>query len=72
MKIEFPIFGYLLKLQLTNSEFNILLKNNLLQIGVLLFRNTIVSELLQININNILFSDIKKSIKVMNTRKYSI
>ena len=65
-------FGYLLKLQLTNSEFNILLKNNLLQIGVLLFRNTIVSELLQININNILFSDIKKSIKVMNTRKYSI
>ncbi len=65
-------FGYLLKLQLTNSEFNILLKNNLLQMGVLLFRNTIISELLQINIYDILFSDIKKSIKVMNTRKYSI
>jgi hypothetical protein len=63
-------FAYLLKMQLTDIEFDHLIKNDLLGIVVPLFRNTLISQLLQNNINNIINRDIYKSIKITNQRIY--
>lgn len=64
-------FAYLLKIQLTDTEFDNLIKNELLSIVVPLFRNTLIAQLLQNNIIPILNNDIYKSIKVTNKRIYS-
>jgi hypothetical protein len=52
-------FAYLLKTQLTNNEFQKLLENDLLSLGVSLFRNTLISQLLQINLLEKLRRDIR-------------
>lgn len=64
-------FAYLLKTQLTDIEFDRLLSNEILQEGVSLFRNTIIYELLKLNITNLLLKDIHVSIEGTNTRVYS-
>jgi hypothetical protein len=45
--------------------------NELLPTGVELFRNTLISKLLDINISNVLLKDIHKSIDINNKRIYS-
>jgi hypothetical protein len=64
-------FGYLLKTQLKDMEFDRLITNELLNEGVELFRNTLISNLLEINMVNVLNSDIYKSIKITSERIYS-
>lgn len=64
-------FAYLLKTQLTDLEFDRLMINELLPTGVELFRNTLISKLLDINISNVLLKDIHKSIDINNKRIYS-
>lgn len=64
-------FAYLLKTQLPEKEFDKLLETKNLKKGILLFRNTLVSEIMQIDLFKNIFNEIKKSIKVTNKRKYS-
>ena len=64
-------FAYLLKTQLPDSEFETLLKTELLSTGVSLFRNTLILQILQIDMFEVLKDDIHKSIKFTNKRKYS-
>lgn len=64
-------FAYLLKTQLTDIEFDRLITNELLNTGVELFRNTLISKLLQSNISEIIIKDIHKSINLNYKRIYS-
>ena len=64
-------FAYLLKTQLTDIEFDRLITNELLPTGVSLFRNTLISKLLQINLSEILLKDTHRSIILNNKRIYS-
>jgi hypothetical protein len=64
-------FGYLLKTQLKDEEFEVLLKNNLVGTGVSLFRNNVFLQALESNIFDTLKKDIHKSIRITNQRKYS-
>lgn len=64
-------FAYLLKTQLTENEFERLMKNELITTGVSLFRNTLISKVLKVNLFELLNRDIHKSIQVTNKRSYS-
>jgi len=64
-------FAYLLKIQLSDKEFEKLLEKKVLENSVSLFRNLLVLEILNVNIFNVLLKDIKHSIRLNNTRKYS-
>lgn len=64
-------FAYLLKTELTESEFNKLVETTSLVEGVQLFRNMLISELTKVNVFELISDEIKKSIKVTNNRKYS-
>ena len=65
-------FAYLLKIQLSDKEFEKLLEKKVLENSVSLFRNLLVLEILNVNIFNVLLKDIKHSIRLNNTRKYSL
>lgn len=64
-------FAYLLKSQLNEMEFDRLLKNELLISAVSLFRNTLISKILKVNLIEVLNKDIYKSIQVTTNRTYS-
>ena len=64
-------FAYLLKAELPEIEFNKLIETNSLIDGVQLFRNMLINELTKVNIFRLISSEIKKSIKITNSRKYS-
>jgi hypothetical protein len=64
-------FAYLLKIQLSNSQFNRLIEEKLLVNAVSLFRNTLVSLTLNEDIFDNLLTEIFHSIKLSNFRKYS-
>jgi len=64
-------FAYLLKTQLGENEFDKLLESESLNQGVSIFRNILISESIKVDLFKILLNDIKKSIKITNTRKYS-
>jgi hypothetical protein len=64
-------FAYLLKTQITETEFDKLLETKSLERAILMFRNLLISESLKMNVSNIILKEIKKSIKITNTRKYS-
>lgn len=64
-------FAYLLKTQLGENEFDKLLESESLNEGVSIFRNILISESIKVDLFKILLNDIKKSIKITNTRKYS-
>lgn len=65
-------FGYLLKTQLSESQFKNLLENNLFSERVSVFRNKIIRDVLNFNLTTFLYQDIHNSIKLNNKRKYSI
>lgn len=65
-------FAYLLKSSLSEHEFNRLIEVNSLGFAVSLFRNKIVSDLLEFNLLDTLYKDINHSIKLTNKRRYSI
>jgi hypothetical protein len=64
-------FAYLLKINLSEFEFNRLIENELLNLGISTFRNKIVTKMLSLNIFDLLESDIKKESRVLKERKYS-
>ena len=64
-------FVYLLKLNLSEYEFNRLIETESLNLGVSVFRNRLISQLLKVDIFNQLENEIHKSIKVSNKRNYS-
>lgn len=64
-------FAYLLKTELSEIEFNKLIETNSLVEGVQLFRNMLITELTKVNVFTLISTEIKKSIKVTNSRKYS-
>jgi len=64
-------FAYLLKSSLSEYEFTRLIETKSLPFAVSLFRNKIISDLLSIDLLDILSKEINQSIKVTNKRKYS-
>jgi hypothetical protein len=64
-------FAYLLKSYLSEAEFNSLIKNNSLGVGVSLFRTKVIRQLLSIEYIDQIEKEIYKSILGKNTRVYS-
>lgn len=64
-------FAYLMKIQLTDFEFNKLIENEVLAKGVSLFRNTLISKILKIDIFEEISEEIYTSMKITNKRSYS-
>ena len=64
-------FAYLMKIQLTDFEFNKLIENEALAKGVSLFRNTLISKILKIDIFEEISEEIQTSMKITNKRSYS-
>lgn len=64
-------FAYLLKSRLSEAEFDLLIQKEILPNAVSLFRNILVSDMLQVNLFNLLTVEINKSNKVNNKRTYS-
>ena len=64
-------FAYLMKIQLTDFEFNKLIENEALAKGVSLFRNTLISTILKIDIFEEIKAEIRVSMKLTNKRSYS-
>jgi hypothetical protein len=64
-------FAYLMKIQLTDFEFNKLIENEALAKGVSLFRNTLISRILKIDIFEEISQEIRTSMKITNKRSYS-
>jgi hypothetical protein len=60
-----------MKVQLTDFEFNKLIENEALAKGVSLFRNTLVSNILKIDIFEEISQEIRTSMKITNKRSYS-
>lgn len=64
-------FAYLMKIQLTDFEFNKLIENEALAKGVSLFRNTLVSDILKKDLFEDISKEIYTSIRITNKRSYS-
>ena len=64
-------FAYLLKINLSELEFNCLIETNLLHLAVSTFRNKLITKLLHVNLFDLLEKEIDQSIQVTNTRVYS-
>jgi hypothetical protein len=64
-------FAYLLKRELTDFQLDRVIENESFQTTVSLFRNTLISNVLRQNIFNNLLNDVKKSIKMNKSRRYS-
>lgn len=64
-------FAYLMKIQLTDFEFNKLIENEVLAKGVSLFRNTLICKILKIDIFEEISEEIYTSMKITNKRSYS-
>jgi hypothetical protein len=65
-------FAYLLKTQLPEIQFDILLEKDILLPGVLIFRNYLISEVLQFDFSKYIRREILASIKSSSTRRYSL
>jgi hypothetical protein len=64
-------FGYLLKTQLTELEFNRMIERSLLDCGVTCFRHLLLHRVLETNMQELIELEVNKSIKVTNKRKYT-
>nr|AIM52762.1 ClpN [Ochromonas sp. CCMP1393] len=64
-------FAYLLKTQIPEIEFNRLSENEILDLGILYFRNKLLRKVLKIDLPELIRLEVNKSIKVTNKRKYS-
>jgi ATP-dependent Clp protease ATP-binding subunit ClpA len=64
-------FAYLMKIQLTDFEFNKLIETETLAQGVSLFRNSLISKILKVNIFDEISDEIYTSMKISNKRSYS-
>jgi ATP-dependent Clp protease ATP-binding subunit ClpA len=64
-------FAYLLKIQLTDCEFDKLVETETLAQGVSIFRNALISTILKVNIFDEISDEIYISMKFSNKRSYS-
>lgn len=64
-------FAYLMKIQLTDSEFDKLVETETLAQGVSIFRNALISTILKVNIFDEISDEIYISMKFSNKRSYS-
>jgi hypothetical protein len=65
------LFAYLLKVNLTESEFNRLVELELVDFGASTFRNKVIRYMLSVDMFELLEYDTYQSIKATSTRKYS-
>lgn len=65
------IFSYLLKTQLSNLQFKRLIEDKSFPLGLLFFRNQLLLKSGRFSLNLGIENEIYRSIKVINTRKYS-
>jgi hypothetical protein len=63
-------FGYLLKTQLKDIYFERLIENNILEIGISLFRNILIYSIIKQNIFDQITNEISNSITITNRRQY--
>lgn len=63
-------FAYLLKTRLSDNEFDQLIKKEIIESAVLLFRNYLIQNLLKVNLFDRLSIEILKSHRITNKRKY--
>ena len=68
---NYQYFAYLLKANLPELQFDTLLDKDCLLPGVLLFRNTLISDAVKFDLYRELKKDIIASIKSTNVRTYS-
>jgi hypothetical protein len=68
---NYHFFAYLLKRELSDYEFDILLERNILSEAVLFFRNQLVASFLQINLFDVIEKEVHESIFTTSNRKYS-
>jgi hypothetical protein len=68
---NYHFFAYLLKRELSDYEFDILLERNILSEVVLFFRNQLVASFLQINLFDVIEKEVHESIFTTSERKYS-
>jgi len=64
-------FAYLLKLNSSESDFNQMIENKVLDLAILTFRNKIVTQMLTLNLFDLLEEDIKKESQLLKERTYS-
>jgi len=64
-------FAYLLKTSISEKDYDQLIKKESLSLGVSVFRNFIMTDLLKIKFFDILSEEISNSIQIENRRKYS-
>jgi hypothetical protein len=64
-------FAYLLKIQIPDVQFNRLIENEIISLGVLFFRNKLLTKVREISLESCLENEIFRSIKVTGTRKYT-
>ena len=64
-------FAYLLKTQLTSTQFDLLINDEKLKEGVSIFRNLLVSSLLETNFFDLVAKDLYASLRLTSIRRYS-
>lgn len=69
---NYQYFAYLLKTQLSELQFQMLIEKDCLLPGILLFRNNMIGDIMSVDLDTILKKDILLSIKANRNRKYSL
>lgn len=64
-------FAYIFKTQISEIEFDRLIESDIVSLGILLFRNKLITKILSIELFDCLDNETHKSIKTTNNRKYS-
>ena len=64
-------FTYLLKTELKEAEFEKMIETETLAKGTSIFRNQLISEIVKVNIFDLLCQEVRLSIKISNKRTYS-
>lgn len=64
-------FAYLLKTQISEIHFDRLIDNDILALGILFFRNKLLSKVRDLSLLSCLEKEIYRSIKITSKRKYS-
>lgn len=65
-------FAYLLKTQIPEIQFNRLIENDILSLGILFFRNKLLAKVRELSLEVCLENEIYRSIKATGVRKYTL
>lgn len=64
-------FAYLLKTQIPDIQFDRLIENDIISLGILFFRNKLLAKVREISLDSCLEKEIYRSIKATGVRKYT-